>query len=340
MSERPNAVFGSIVAIAGGLTAAIGAALAALGLAGIATLGATVVGALTACVFFLAELQRIALSSLVLVFLALASVAACARTLWAYRRERRLLNALPLEPLGEGPLAAIARAAGVRLDVTPARRPAAFCFGVLRPRVVLTSGLLERLSGDEQAAVVWHEAEHAHAHEPAKCLLGRLAASTFFWVPALRDLLERFLLVKEVSADRRAVARTSRDALTGALYEVASAPSLAAVGAGDLATARIERLFEPEAPLPPLFRRSHLAGSAVGAAAVTLALAFPARLDLGEQTHLHAMLTSLSLHGLPGMAAGLVLNGAMLAAFTLIWRRLGSRRGRPERLTASQPSGR
>jgi Zn-dependent protease with chaperone function len=329
VSERPNAVFGSIVAIAGGLTAALGAALGGLGLAGMATLAATILGALTACVFFLAELHRIALSSLVLVVLALASLAACTRTLWAYRRERRLLDDLPLEPLSKGPLAAIARTAGIRLHVTPARRPAAFCFGLLRPRVVLTSGLLERLSGDEQAAVVWHEAEHAHAREPAKCLLARLAASTFFWMPALRDLLERFLLVKEIAADRRAVARTSRDALAGALYEVASAPSLAAVGAGDLASARIARLFEPEASLPPLFRRWHLAASAVGAAALTLALAFPAQLDLGEQTQLDSMLTSLSLHGLPGMAAGLVLNGAMLAAFTLIWRRLGVGRGRP-----------
>ncbi len=333
MSERPNAVFGLIVAIAGGLTAAIGAALAALGLAGIATLAATIVGALTACVFFLAELHRIALSSLVLVVLALASVTAASRILWAYRRERRLLEALPLEPLTAGPLAVIARAARIRLDVTPARRPGAFCFGFLRPRVVVTSGLLERLSSDQQAAVVWHEAEHAHAHEPVKCLLARLAASTFFWMPALGDLLERFLLVKEISADRRAIGRTSRGALAGALYEVASTPSLAAVGAGDLATARIERLFEPEAPLPPLFRRSHLAGSAAGAAALTLAVAFPAQLDLGEQAHLRAMLTSLSLHGLPGMAAGLALNGVMLVSSTLIWRRLCTRRGSFSRTT-------
>jgi len=326
VSERPNAVFGSIVAIAAGLTAAVGAALATLGLTAIGTLAATIVGALTACVFFLAELHRIPLSSLVLVVLALASSAACARTLWAYRRERDLLNALPLEPLDDGPLAAIARAAGVRLEVAPARRPGAFCFGLLRTRIVVTTGLLERLSGAEQAAVVWHEAEHARAHEPVKCLLARLAANTFFWIPALRDLLERFLLVKEIAADRRALVRTSTDALAGALYEVASAPSLAAVGAGDLAAARIERLFEPDAPLPTLFRWQHLAGSVAGATALTVTLAFPAQLDLGEQTHLHAMLTSLSLHGLPGMVAGLVLNGAMLAAFTLIWRRLGSRR--------------
>lgn len=326
MSEHPNAVFGSILAIAGGLAVAIGAAFAALGLAGIATLAATVLGALTACVFFLAELQRIPLSSSVLVLLALASSAGCARTLWAYQRERRLIKALPLQPLDEGPLARIALAAGVRLDVTPARSPSAFCFGFLQPRVVLTSGLLERLSSDEQAAVVWHEAEHARAYEPAKCLLAHLAASTFFWLPLLRDLLTRFLLVKEISADRRAVSRTSRDALAGALYEVVSTPSLAAPGAADLVSARIERLFEPDAPLPPLFQRSHLAWSAAGAAALTLAVAFPAQLDLGERTRLHQMLTSLSLHGLPGMAAGLALNGLLLGAFALAYRRLANRR--------------
>jgi Zn-dependent protease with chaperone function len=331
VSERPNALFAAIIAIAAALTAAIAAALAALGVAGIATLAATILGALTACVVFLAELHCIPLSSLVLVLLALSSAAACARTLWAYLRERRLLDALPLEPLAGGPLAGIARETGVRLDLTPARRPGAFCFGLLRPRIVVTSGLLDRLDAAEQAAVVWHEAEHARAYEPAKCLLGRLAANTFFWVPALRDLLDRFLLVTEVAADRRALARTSPEALARALYEVASSPMLAAVGAGDLAAARIERLFEPRVPLPPLLRRLHLLVSAAGGAALAVALAFPAQLELGEQAHLRAMLTSLSLHGPPGMAAGLVFNAAMLALFALVWRRIGVRRPRRTR---------
>src|SRR5712692_5109989 len=297
MSERPTAVFGLLVASATALTLAVAGALAALGIASAAALGATIVGALAACIFFVAALDRVPVSALLLVVLALASIGAFIRTLWTYRRERHLLTVIPLEVSSDSALTQVADAAGVTVHVTPARRPAAFCFGLLRPRVVVTSGLLERLSPEEQAAVVWHEAEHAHAHAPAQCLLARLAASTFFWVPALRDLLDRFLLVREVSADRRAIACTSRDALAGALYEVASAPSLAAVGAGDLASARVERLFEPEAPLPPLFRRSHLAGNAAGAAALILALAFPAQLDLGEKTHLHAMLTSLSMHG-------------------------------------------
>ncbi|MHB8643466.1 MAG: M56 family metallopeptidase [Gaiellaceae bacterium] len=325
MSERPNVVFALILVFAGALTAAIAIALMGLGLAGVATLGAAIAGALTACVVFLAELDKIPLSSLVVGFLALASAGSCAQTLWLYVRERRLLSYLPLTP-ASGALASVARDAGIHLWITPARGPSAFCFGLLRPRVVVTSGLLERLSIAEQTAVIWHEAEHAHGREPAKCLVAGVAARTFFWIPAIRDLLERFLLVKEVAADRRAVARTSMPALAGALHEVAGTPSLATIGAGDLAAARIERLFAPQTPLPPVFRRASLLVSAFGIAALTLSIAFSARLDLGERTHLRAMLTSPTLHGLPGMAAGLALNGLLLSAFTLAYRRLAKRR--------------
>jgi Zn-dependent protease with chaperone function len=326
VSERPNTVFGWLVASATALTLAITGALAVLGIGGVAALAATIIGALTACVFFLTELDRVPVSALVLVVLALASTAAFARTLWTYQRERLLLAALPVATSSDAALTQVAEAAGVTLYVTPASRAAAFCFGLLRPRVVVTSGLLERLTLEEQAAVVWHEAEHVRNREPLKCLVARLASNTFFWIPLLRDLLDRFLLVKEIAADQRAVAHTERAALVGALYEVASAPSLAAVGAGDFASARIERLFSPQTALPPLFRRRHAAVSAIGVAALTLTLAFPAQLDLGEQTHLHAMLTNSSLHGLPGMAGGLAVNALILSIFGIAWRRIASGR--------------
>src|SRR5439155_9434645 len=114
-----------------------------------------------------------------------------------------------------------------------------FCFGLLHPRVAVTAGLLAQLTPDEQAAAVWHEIEHARVREPLRCLLARLATSAFFWIPALRDLLERYLLAKEVAADRHAAARTSRRALAGALHEVIGHPTpQGAVGFADAAAAR------------------------------------------------------------------------------------------------------
>jgi Peptidase family M48 len=172
----------------------------------------------------------------------------------------------PLAPLAatypvEGvDLAAIARTTGISLDQTPAAQPAAFCFGLLRPQVVLTSGLIDQLSDEERAAAFWHEVQHARVREPLRALLARLIASTFFWLPALRDLFERYTLVRELDADRLAQARTSHRALAGALHAVAAGPRFAgSVGFAGLADSRVDRLLDPRAPLPSLFHRSRLA---------------------------------------------------------------------------------
>jgi hypothetical protein len=286
------------------------------------------VGSLSACIFFLAELRQAPLTSLTLVVFALASAFGLLRALLVYRRELRLLRALPLERADEHEFAELAKAAAVtELYITPAQRPAAFCFGLLRPRIVLTSGLLERLSAEETEAVIWHEAMHARFREPLRCLLGRLVVSAFFWVPSLSDLYQRYLLAKELAADQAATARTSRAALAGALQEVAAQPSFAgAIGLGDAAAARIDRLFDPAAQLPPLFPRMRLVLSGLGAAALALALAFPGTIALGERTQLDSMLTTMSLHGLPGMAAGLIFNLALFAGIVLSTRHLARRR--------------
>lgn len=328
MSERPTVLFGFLLAAAAVVAALIGSGLVALGMSGALGIAGTLAGASTACIFFVAELDRIPLSSLLLVALALASAIGFARRLVSYLRQQRLLRALPLERIEDGHVLEVARSAGIsRLYRIPAGRPAAFCFGLFRPRVVLTSGLLARLDAAEQAAVIWHEACHARSREPLRCLLGSLASSSFFWLPALRDLLDRFSLAKELAADRLAVSRTSPRALAGALYEVAGSPaSGAAVGAGDLAAARVDRIFEPEAPLPPLFRRTRLGTSALSAAVFGLVLSFPAQLDLRGAGQLRSMLTAGSVHGLPGMAAGLAVNALILACFSFCARRLLRRR--------------
>lgn len=324
MTERPSAVLGILVAATAAVGALLTAGLAALGIAGVLSLAAMLVGVFSMCVFFLAEAHRVPLSSLVLVMLVGASLVAFLRTLLSYRREQRLLRRLPLVRLPAGPLAQIAEEAGISVYLTPARRPAAFCFGLLRPKVVLTAGLLARLGVEEQQAALLHELQHARVREPLRCLLARLAVNAFFWLPALRDLFERYVLVKEVAADRYAAAQTSRAALAGALCAVAGEPSPAgAIGLGELADARVDRLLEPAARLPRLFHVHRLGASAGAAAVLVLPSVYPARLDLGETAHLHGMLLSSSIHGLPGMALGSLCNVLLLGGLFVLGRRVG-----------------
>jgi hypothetical protein len=327
MSERPNVILAALLGAATVLTVGFVAGLAALGGSGLLGLTTILIGALSACIYFLADLQRVPVTPLLLVALAGLSTASFLRATLAYRRQRRLLAELPLRPL-EGPLAMVARAAGAAaIYRTPAQRPAAFCFGLTEPKIVVTDGLLERLTPEEQAAAIWHEAQHARVREPLKCLSARVAARSFFWLPILADLFDRYLLVKELEADRLAAAQTSRRALAGALCEVAGQRTPAgAVGLADYAAARVDRLLDPHAALPPVTRPLRIGRSVLAATLVAFALAVPAQLDLGESQHLRSMLTTMSLHGLPGMAIGLFVNGLILGCATMTCRRLVRRR--------------
>lgn len=323
MSERPNVVLAALLSLATLAAGLIAAGLLTLGGAGLEEIVATVIGAFTACIFFLLELERIPVSSILLVVFALASAGGLARTALAFGAERKLLAGLPVTPIDQGELAAEARRAAVRLFLLPASRRVAFCTGLVRPRVVVSSGLLAELDLEEQKAVIWHEATHARGREPLKCLLARLAASTFFWIPLLHELLERYQLVKELAADRRAVARTSRRAVAGALAQVLAQPTPAgAVGLAELAATRVDRLFDPDAQLPALFRPWRLALSLGAAAALVLVLLNPARLGPDESERIWAMVTTMSLHGLPGMLLGLVANAGVFAAAIVLARRL------------------
>ncbi len=341
MSERPNLVLASIVALGTMVAALLVAALAGLGSAGAVGLTSMVVGIVSACINYFAEFRRVPLAPgalVVLVFastlvvLTLASALQFMRVALAYARQRRVLHCLPLEGIEDGDLVEAVRSAGVhRLFLTPGRRPAAFCFGLLRPRIVVTSGLLARLNREEQVAAVLHEAYHAREREPLRCFAGSLIARTFFWLPSIGDMLERYRLVKEIAADRLATDRTSTRALAGALSEVAGeATPAAAVGFAEFASTRIDRLFEPSAPLPSLWRPSRLLISVLGAAGLVLAVTYPARLDVAEMARLQTIFVA-SLHRPPVLAA----RAAFLVLAALVVR--ASRR-RSARAASLRPS--
>jgi hypothetical protein len=90
----------------------------------------------------------------------------------------------------------------------------------------------------------------------------------------------------------------------------------------EFAAARVDRLFEPEMRLPRLIRPWQLIVSAIAAGSLALALAFPSTLGPEQSQQMWQMLSTMSLHGLPGMLAGLGANLAALAGATVLARRL------------------
>ncbi len=83
-------------------------------------------------------------------------------------------------------------------------RPLAFCAGLLRPRVYVSTGALELLDDAALYAVLLHERRHARCHDPLRLATGRVLARALFFMPGLRELARRQQALAELSADETA----------------------------------------------------------------------------------------------------------------------------------------
>ena len=149
--------------------------------------------------------------------------------------------------------------------------PVAYCLPGLRPRVVLSRGVLELLSDDEVAAVLAHERAHLTARHDLVILPFVALGATFPQLPAVRTARLQVALLVEMLADDRAVRRHDREVLARALYKVGTGAvpvgGLAAGGADVLV--RATRLLEPAKPLTPAAAAAVLV-AVVGVAALPL----------------------------------------------------------------------
>lgn len=121
------------------------------------------------------------------------AVRSAARQLTAQRRLRRLrvLGTYAVGPHG--------------VAVVAGSRPAAFCAGLLRPRLYVTEPALARLAPDELRAVVEHEAAHARRRDPLRLAVVRVVADGLGFIPPLGRLGRSQAAVADLAADRAAV---------------------------------------------------------------------------------------------------------------------------------------
>jgi Zn-dependent protease with chaperone function len=161
---------------------------------------------------------------------AAALVRVAAGALRVGRRQRRLVRALPLR-------GALPGHPDVRVVADP--RPRAFCAGLLRPAVYITTGALTRLGPAQLEAVLWHEATHRLRRDPLRLAAAHVLSGALPW---LGRLAERHALAAELAADEAAELRADRRGLAGAMV---------AFG-GDPAPERVDRLLgrAPEWRLP------------------------------------------------------------------------------------------
>ncbi len=110
------------------------------------------------------------------------------------------------------------------------KRLMAFSAGWLVPQIFVSSGAIMALTKDELEAVVAHERHHVKRRDPLKQMFSRTIATSFFWLPVIRELERKLELAAEVCADRSAVFLSGRKTpLARAILRFASCPSGIAV---------------------------------------------------------------------------------------------------------------
>jgi hypothetical protein len=188
------------------------------------------------------------------------AILAAARELQAARRLARWL----------AHAAAAVPRLGADAFVIESDEPQAFCAGLVRARVYITTAALERLDEPALAAVLEHERHHAHRRDPLRLAAGRVLARSLFFVPWLRELTERERAFAELSADETAAIDGGRPALARAM--LAFEPS------GGIDPARVDRLLgecdPPAWRFPTALFIAGLAASALLAAVAALAARF------------------------------------------------------------------
>lgn len=148
----------------------------------------------------------------------------------------------------------------VRAFEVDAEPPLMALAGVLRPRLLVTRGLMNALSEEELSACVAHELAHARAWDNLKRLAMRVAPDALSGTAAARAIERRWASAAEHAADAAAGRHgiTTRWALASALLKVArlipeqralTEPISTLVGGGEIAS-RVRRLLEDRTPAP------------------------------------------------------------------------------------------
>jgi len=91
------------------------------------------------------------------------------------------------------------------LDLIDAPTPVAFVHGWFKPRICISTGLVERLTLRELEAVLFHEQWHLQRRDPIRLLAVRTISAAFAIVPPIHTVARHYALATEIAADRHAV---------------------------------------------------------------------------------------------------------------------------------------
>lgn len=83
--------------------------------------------------------------------------------------------------------------------------PMAITMGLVRPKIIFTTGLINLLTHDELKAVIAHEQYHKVHRDPLKIFLLSLSSSMIWYIPIQKWFHQKYSVIQEVLADEFAM---------------------------------------------------------------------------------------------------------------------------------------
>ena len=137
------------------------------------------------------------------------------------------------------------------LEVIRSDEPIALTYGMIRPKIVLSTELVSLLSEEELRAVIYHETFHQQHRDPLKKFIITLLVHALWFVPMLKWVSSHYHTLREIAADRFAMKEANMLDLSSALLKLlksdhrqrhAFAVSFAETSVND----RIQHILAPE----------------------------------------------------------------------------------------------
>lgn len=173
--------------------------------------------------------------------------------IWRGQRKRTLslVNNLEITNAANAKLDKLLLRVGLKdkVSILDSARSISFCAGFLSPHIYISQAIVDSLTLEQLEALLLHEKQHLENYDPLKTLVSRLFATVLFFIPFLQDILNGYLVEKEIAADQKAIRiqghnRGIAGALNILIQENSSLPNTAwAVGGADSLEYRIESLF-------------------------------------------------------------------------------------------------
>lgn len=199
----------------------------------------------------------------------------------------------------EPDVVAVAARVGIaaRLDVVASRHSLACCYGLWRPRVLVSSAFLDHLDRAELVAVLRHEAYHLARRDPLRLLIADAVAALCSYLPLAGMLRDHHAVAAELAADRHAAAADMGRGLAAALHKLINlaprATPATLPGATGALSLRIAALLGEELPSHHHLHRRGIVLSSIGWGLLTWLLVAPTSLFVGHQVALPAPLAFL-----------------------------------------------